>query len=100
MAESSSFKHLEEKNVDLTAVSKSNVRFHKKAYKEMVKLKGHSLNSIFQHHLVLQETEMDAEHTSLAGINKGISRRTTGMGRYCLTPTYTPTCRGRRLRIT
>ena len=42
MAESSSCKHLEEKNVDFTAVSKSSVRFHKKDYKEMVKLKGHS----------------------------------------------------------
>ena len=42
MTESSSLKHLKEKIVDFTAVSKSSVRFHKKDYKEMVKLKGHS----------------------------------------------------------
>ena len=42
MTESSSFKHLEVKDADFTAVSKCSVRFHKKAYKETVKLKGHS----------------------------------------------------------
>ena len=58
--EYSSFKHLEEKNVGFTAEVKSS---------EWILKDDNKLNTHLD--FVLQETELDAEYTSLAGNKKG-----------------------------
>ena len=55
------------------------------------------LVSIFQHHLVLQETERDAEYESLAGNNKGKLKKNNRYGKILLNPNLYTYVQGKKV---